>query len=133
MSIGAIKRKTHFLPLLNSFLFFSNGWIPFSLIVDTNEDDEDEDADVELEDDIVESVRRGGSGIGMRLISSSVISASAMVELTSLKDRAQVYIYIRKSEQEHRPHWLARATLNVDSSVESSRLVASLAHIANIT
>ena len=64
MIIGEIKRKTHFRPLLNSFLPFSNDWIthPFPLVVEVNDldmkeevedEDEDEDDDVELKDDIV--------------------------------------------------------------------------------
>jgi len=60
LTIGEIKRKTHFLPLLNSFLPFSNDWILLPLIVDPNdlnpdieEEDEDEDDDVELKEYIV--------------------------------------------------------------------------------
>ena len=55
---------------------------------DEDEDeDEDEDDDVELKEDIVESVRRGGSSVGMRLESSTVISAMNGMKSQKIKHR----------------------------------------------
>ena len=71
---------------------------------DENEDEnEDEDDDVELKEDIVESVRRGGSSVGMRLESSTVISAMNGIKTQRILRR---YISISPSRSTDPTHQL---------------------------